>query len=496
MVTGNSTYREWAPRFWQPPGLERTQAQWHLRLREDDRWSRVAIGRDGAPSWRWRPGVPPVSTGRRAAASRGSATSRTSTSIPTMGNGIASGLLELAEAAMREAGHTRAILWTPTDAPARGFYERCGWRARRQGALEQRASAPDGGLREAPVARSDSSSLSRLGEVAQLVEHTTENRGVGSSILPLAIRARPERLPPTARPPGSPRSSILPLAIRARVRTTASYARPPGSPRSSILPLAIRARVQNDCLPRLALRARLAVRSPLAIRARVRTTASHGSPSGLASQFDSAPRHPGSSQNDCLPRLALRARLAVRFCPSPSINDLLTGGVKGLLQATLNGPISGFDERGRRARRAANAMRARRRGAWSSGRRDRPGPDAVPGFRPRSALGERWVKRPRRTVPRGEPGRRSLAAAMRPSVWDWARRPPARIPAALRQVRHLRLAERARLIERSVAGVGTPPLASLAASCDCAISSSISPLLCASAYASGLTGPCRRSQAA
>ncbi len=47
MVTGNNTHRAWAPRSWQPPGLERTQAQWHLRLREDDRWSRVAIGREG-----------------------------------------------------------------------------------------------------------------------------------------------------------------------------------------------------------------------------------------------------------------------------------------------------------------------------------------------------------------------------------------------------------------------------------------------------------------
>ena len=36
-----------------------------------------------------------------------------------------------------------------------------------------------------------SASLCRPGEVAQLVEHTTENRGVGSSILPLAIPRHP-----------------------------------------------------------------------------------------------------------------------------------------------------------------------------------------------------------------------------------------------------------------------------------------------------------------
>src|SRR5206468_2803685 len=32
MVRGNITYREFAPRFWQPPAVERTQLQWHLRL--------------------------------------------------------------------------------------------------------------------------------------------------------------------------------------------------------------------------------------------------------------------------------------------------------------------------------------------------------------------------------------------------------------------------------------------------------------------------------
>src|SRR3989304_948408 len=40
-----------------------------------------------------------------------------------------------------------------------------------------------------------------LGEVAQLAEHAAENRGVGSSILPLATSATPRA---TARPPGEP----------------------------------------------------------------------------------------------------------------------------------------------------------------------------------------------------------------------------------------------------------------------------------------------------
>jgi GNAT superfamily N-acetyltransferase len=128
MVRGNSTYREWAPRFWQPPGLERTQSQWTMRLRENERWTRVAIAADGemVALCSWRPArdygeegppVPGVSY-----------VSHLYVDLPLWGNGIASGILELAEKAMREDGYVRSILWTPTDAPARGFYERCGWR--------------------------------------------------------------------------------------------------------------------------------------------------------------------------------------------------------------------------------------------------------------------------------------------------------------------------------------------------------------------------------
>jgi GNAT superfamily N-acetyltransferase len=128
MVTGNSTYREWAPRFWRPPGLERTQAQWHLRLREDDRWSRVAFDRQGTlvalASWR-----PAREHGEEGPSAPGvSYVSHLYVHPNRWGNGIASGLLALSENAMSDGGYARAILWTPADAPARGFYERCGWR--------------------------------------------------------------------------------------------------------------------------------------------------------------------------------------------------------------------------------------------------------------------------------------------------------------------------------------------------------------------------------
>jgi GNAT superfamily N-acetyltransferase len=127
MVRGNSTYREWAPRFWQPPGVERTQAQWYLRLREVERWTRIAT-RDGElvafASWR-----PAQGDGEQGPPLPGVGyVSHLYVDPERWAEGTGSGLLSLAESAMREAGCVRAILWTPERARARGFYERCGWR--------------------------------------------------------------------------------------------------------------------------------------------------------------------------------------------------------------------------------------------------------------------------------------------------------------------------------------------------------------------------------
>jgi GNAT superfamily N-acetyltransferase len=127
MVRGNSTYREWAPRFWEPPAFERTRSQWNQRLRHADRWSRVAFGGDGnlvaLVSWR-----PAREHGDEGAMLDGVAyVSHLYVDPSRWGSGIARGLLEAAEEAMRKAGYQRAILWTPTEASARGFYERCGW---------------------------------------------------------------------------------------------------------------------------------------------------------------------------------------------------------------------------------------------------------------------------------------------------------------------------------------------------------------------------------
>jgi GNAT superfamily N-acetyltransferase len=127
MVRGNGTYREWAPRFWQPPGFDRTHSQWHLRLREGDRWTRVAIDtyRNLVALASWRPAR---EHGDEGISLPGVAyLSHLYVEPSRWGEGIADGLLELAEKAMREAEFARALLWTPAAAPARGFYEHCGW---------------------------------------------------------------------------------------------------------------------------------------------------------------------------------------------------------------------------------------------------------------------------------------------------------------------------------------------------------------------------------
>jgi GNAT superfamily N-acetyltransferase len=127
MVRGNGTYRDWAPRFWQPPGFDRTRSQWSLRLRETDRWSRIAVDGDAnviaLASWRHA-----REHGDEGLELPGVAYLSHLYVEPSMwGQGIARALMELAEGAMRKRDFARARLWTPAAAPARGFYERCGW---------------------------------------------------------------------------------------------------------------------------------------------------------------------------------------------------------------------------------------------------------------------------------------------------------------------------------------------------------------------------------
>ena len=65
--------------------------------------------------------------------------------------GIAAGLLELAEDAMRAEGYPEVQLWTPREAPARRFYEADGLAARRPRAVARRDRAADRRVRQAAV---------------------------------------------------------------------------------------------------------------------------------------------------------------------------------------------------------------------------------------------------------------------------------------------------------------------------------------------------------
>jgi GNAT superfamily N-acetyltransferase len=128
MVGGNSTYADWAPRFWRPPSRARTQSQWNQRLREEERWTRLALDRasDLVALASWCPGREHGDEG--APVPGVGYVSHLYVHSSRWGHGIARGLLDLAQEAMRRADIARAVLWTPERAPARDFYERCGWR--------------------------------------------------------------------------------------------------------------------------------------------------------------------------------------------------------------------------------------------------------------------------------------------------------------------------------------------------------------------------------
>ena len=129
----DESYRSWAPPGWEPPPPGRELDRWRGRITDGSWWTRVAVepeGRvvglvcftqavdlgSGAPLERIVP-VP----GR-------AHVSAVFTHPDRWREGIASGLLRLAEDAMRAEGYRTVQLWTPREAPARRFYEAEGWR--------------------------------------------------------------------------------------------------------------------------------------------------------------------------------------------------------------------------------------------------------------------------------------------------------------------------------------------------------------------------------
>jgi GNAT superfamily N-acetyltransferase len=123
----DESYLEWAPAGWEPPPPGRELDRWHGRLTDGSWWTRVAAEPDGrlVGLVGFRQAVtdtdlPEPIPGRAHVAA-------VFTHPDRWREGIASGLLALAERAMQEQGYREVQLWTPEPAPARRFYEATGW---------------------------------------------------------------------------------------------------------------------------------------------------------------------------------------------------------------------------------------------------------------------------------------------------------------------------------------------------------------------------------
>ena len=145
----DDTYRAWAPAGWTPPPPGRELDRWRGRITDGSWWTRIAVEPGGrvvglvcftqavvqrtipAPEGKLpvRPersphqdvlGLDPI-PGR-------AHVSAVFTHPDRWREGIAAGLLALAEDAMRDQGYGEVQLWTPRDAPARRFYDASGWR--------------------------------------------------------------------------------------------------------------------------------------------------------------------------------------------------------------------------------------------------------------------------------------------------------------------------------------------------------------------------------
>ena len=144
----DDSYRVWAPAGWTPPPPGRELDRWRGRITDGSWWTRVAV----EPGERVvglvcftqavvqrtlpaPPGMPPIRPVRLPDDIVGlepiphrAHVSAVFTHPDRWREGIAAGMLRLAEDAMREEGYREVQLWTPRDAPARRFYEASGWR--------------------------------------------------------------------------------------------------------------------------------------------------------------------------------------------------------------------------------------------------------------------------------------------------------------------------------------------------------------------------------
>jgi GNAT superfamily N-acetyltransferase len=138
----DDTYHAWAPAGWTPPPPGRELDRWRGRITDGSWWTRVAVEPSGRVvglvcftqavvqrTLTERSEPPPEQETRELEPIPGRAhVSAVFTHPDRWREGIAAGLLALAEDAMRAQGYREVQLWTPRDAPARRFYEATGWR--------------------------------------------------------------------------------------------------------------------------------------------------------------------------------------------------------------------------------------------------------------------------------------------------------------------------------------------------------------------------------
>jgi GNAT superfamily N-acetyltransferase len=122
----DETYRDWAGPVLRVPSRDEELAHWHRRFADPLQRIRIA-DIDGAVAgtcaWtqaRRAHGVGPAIEGRAHISAMFVAPDH-------WRQGIASRLMDQAVEEMLQAGFDSAQLWTPEGAPARRFYEACGW---------------------------------------------------------------------------------------------------------------------------------------------------------------------------------------------------------------------------------------------------------------------------------------------------------------------------------------------------------------------------------
>ena len=143
----DETYRAWAPAGWEPPPPGRELDRWRGRITDGSWWTRVAVEPAGrvvglvcftqavvqpAPPQQANLPVPAARSVKVLPAldpiPQRAHVSAVFTHPDRWREGIAAAMLASAEDAMRAEGYREVQLWTPRDAPARGFYEAGGWR--------------------------------------------------------------------------------------------------------------------------------------------------------------------------------------------------------------------------------------------------------------------------------------------------------------------------------------------------------------------------------